>query len=57
MRTVAQEAISQKAQQECSKEALGGSSVYKVLEKGESNAIKCVLYRRFSDTQEDLKSP
>ena len=29
----------------------GGKSIYKILVKGEFNAIKCLLYKRFSASQ------
>ena len=35
------------ALRDCSKEAVGGRSVYKTSAKGEFSAIKCLLYKGF----------
>ena len=35
----------------------GEKSRYKILVKGEFNAIKCLLYKRFSASHEELMSP
>ena len=35
----------------------GGRSIYKIFEKGEFNAIKCLLYKRFSASHKELMSP
>ena len=35
----------------------GGRSVYKILVKGELNAIKYLFYKRFSPSHEELMSP
>ena len=35
----------------------GGRSIYKILVKGEFSAIKCLLYKRFSASHEELMSP
>ena len=48
IRTAAWETAPQISLRDCSKEAGGGRSIYKVLVKGELNAIKCLLYKRFS---------
>ena len=34
----------------------GGRSIYKVFEKGEFKAIKCLLYKRFSASHKELMS-
>ena len=47
MRIPAQEAAFQIALRNCSKAAVGGKSKYKVLMKGEFNAIKHSFYKRF----------
>ena len=39
-----------------SKEA-GGRSIYKILVKGESSAIKRLLYNKFSASHKELMSP
>ena len=58
MKTAAWEAAPQIALRDCSKEALGGGSIiYKILVKGEFNAIMHLLYKRFSAGQEELMSP
>ena len=35
----------------------GGRSIYKVFEKEEFKAVKCLLYKRFSASHKDLTSP
>ena len=57
MRTAAWEAASQIALRDCSKAAVGGKSIYKVLVKGEFNTMKHSFYKRFFVSHEDLMSP
>ena len=61
MRTAAWEAASQIALRHCSKAAVGGRSVYKVLMKGEFHTMKYPFYKRFFVvvvvSHEDLTSP
>ena len=57
MRTAAQEAASQIALRDCSKEVVGGMSIYYVLVKAEFSTIKNSFYKRFSVSLEDLMSP
>ena len=57
MRIAAQEAASQIALRDCSKEVSRGRSIYKVLVKGEFNTIKHSFYKRFFASHEDLMSP
>ena len=35
----------------------GGRSIYKVFEKEEFKAVKCLLYKRFSASHKELMSP
>ena len=56
MRTAAREAAPPIAQRDCSKEAMGGRSVYKVLVKVEFNTIRHFT-KGFFASQEDLMSP
>ena len=35
----------------------GGRSIYKILVKGEFNAVKCLLYISFPANHEELMSP
>ena len=56
MRTAAQEAASQIALRICSKAAVGGKSIYKVLLKGQLNTMKYSFYKRFFVNHEDLMS-
>ena len=35
----------------------GGRSIYKILVKEEFNAIKCLLYKRFSARHKELMTP
>ena len=56
MRTAAREAAPQIAWRDCSKEAMGGRSIYKVLVKVECNTIRYSFYKRFFAHQEDLRS-
>ena len=62
MRTAAWEAESQIALRDCSKTAVGGRSVYKVLMKAEFHTMKYPFYKRFVVvvvvvSHEDLRSP
>ena len=57
MRTAARQAAPQIAQRDCSKEAMGGRSIYMVLVKVEFNTIRHSFYKRFLASQEDLRSP
>ena len=65
MRTVAQETAPQIALRDCSKKAAGEDlykitrfyTIYKILVKGEFNALKHLLYKRFSASHEELMSP
>ena len=56
MVTAAREAAPQIAWRDCSKEAMGGRSIYKVLVKREFNTIMHSFYKRFSANHEDLMS-
>ena len=56
MRTAAQEAAPQIALRDCSKRAVGGRSIYKILVNGEFDTIKHSFYERFSASHEDLMS-
>ena len=55
MRTAVQETASQRTLRNCSKETVGESQ-YVSLVKGEFNAIKHLLYKRFPASREELKS-
>ena len=57
MKTAAQEAASQIALRDCSKEAVRGMSIYTVLVKAEFNTIKHSFHKRFSASHEDLIPP
>ena len=57
MSTAAQKAAAQISLRDCSKEAVGGRLIYKVLVKWEFNTIKRSFYKRFSASHEALMSP
>ena len=57
MKTTAQETAPQIALRDCSKEVVGGRSIYKISEEEEFSAIKCLLYERFPASHEELMSP
>ena len=56
MRTAAWETAPQRALRNCSREVVGGRSIY-ILVKEEFNAISCFLYKRFYASHEELMSP
>ena len=58
MRTVTWETAPQIVLRDCTKDIGGGEKVniYKILVKRGLNAIKCLLYKRFSASHEDLMS-
>ena len=56
MRTAARETAPQRALRNCSREVVGGRSLY-ILVKEEFNAIICLLYKRFYASHEELMSP
>ena len=56
MKTAAWEIASQIALRNCSKSSSRGRSIYKILVKGEFNAIKYLLYKRFSTSPDELMS-
>ena len=56
MRTAVSETAPQIAQRLLQKHT-GGRSIYKISVKGELNAIKYLLYKRFSASHEELMSP
>ena len=55
IRTATQETTAQITLRECTKEAVG-TSVYKILVKGEFSAVKHLLYKSFSASREELMS-
>ena len=57
MRTAAWEAVPQIALRDCCEEAVGGSSICKVLVKAEFNTIKPLFYKWFSASHSDVRSP
>ena len=57
MRTAAWEAVPQIALRDCCEEAVGGSSICKVLVKAEFNTIKPLFYKWFSTSHRDVRSP
>ena len=57
MSTAAGETAPQTALRDCSKEVVRGRSIYMILVKGEFSAIKCLFYKRFSISHEELMSP
>ena len=57
MSTAAGETAPQTALRNCSKEVVRGRSIYIILVKGEFSAIKCLFYKRFSISHEELMSP
>ena len=56
MRTTALETAPQIALRHCSKEVVGGMSIYMISEKGDFSAIKHLLYERFPDSHRKLMS-
>ena len=57
MRTAAWEAVPQIALRDCCEEAVGGSSICKVLVQGEFNTMKHSFCKRLFVSHEDLISP
>ena len=54
MRTAAPETAAQPALRNCSKVVVGERSMYMILVKGEFSAIKCLFYKWFSASYEEL---
>ena len=56
MRTAVQETAPQIVLRNCSKEAIGGKSIYKVLVEAKFKIFKHSFYKRFFVSYEDLMS-
>ena len=57
MRPAAQETAPQRTLRNCSREVVGGKSIYTILVKGEFDVIKHLSYKRFSASYKELMSP